>query len=570
MRPVRTKQTVSMQTRDGVRLDADVYYPEVEDDVPVLLMRQPYGRAIASTVVYAHPIWYAAHEYIVVIQDVRGRGTSEGDFSLFAHEVEDGADTIEWAASLPGSNGSVGMYGFSYQGMTQLYAAAEQPSALKTLCPAMIGYDLYADWAYEGGGFCLHASLSWAMQLAAETARRQGRTEAYQALYSAARLPPSCDPVSAHSALLQELAPDSFYHDWLAHPEPDDYWDALSPRHRIQAVDLPMLHIGGWYDTYMRGTLRFYREMAARSQHPQHLWVGPWGHLPWGRRVGAQDFGPEAHRSMDELHIRWFDQMLKGKDTGMLDEPPVWLFELGSNQWRSHVGWPERPSQTYFLASAGLASVDSASGRLSATPSKQNGAVPDVLVHDPWRPVPSVGGHATAPSGPFERSAIDDRTDVLTYTSAPLIEDLHLAGEFTVELYVAADAPSFDLCTVLSEVYPDGRVFNLTQGYRRIHEGSGTSTPPLAKQQSGTSLPGYGLNMPPKPVAIAFQPVCACIPQHHALRLSLSAASFPSYSVNSGTRNTAKGDRLIDARVITIVVYADPSFPSKLELSCLV
>jgi len=157
-----------MQTRDGVRLDADVYRPDAVGEFPVLLMRQPYGRAIASTVVYAHPVWYAAHD-IVVIQDVRGRGTSEGTFQLFANEIEDGFDAVNWAAQLPGSDGQVGMYGFSYQGMTQLYAAVKNPPALKAIAPAMLAYDLYTDWAYEGGAFCLQANLGWAIQLAAET-----------------------------------------------------------------------------------------------------------------------------------------------------------------------------------------------------------------------------------------------------------------------------------------------------------------------------------------------------------------------------------------------------------------
>ncbi|NJP10372.1 MAG: CocE/NonD family hydrolase, partial [Leptolyngbyaceae cyanobacterium RU_5_1] len=189
------KETQSMLTRDRVRLDADVYCPTGEGPFPVLLMRQPYGRAIASTVVYAHPIWYAAHGYIVVVQDVRGRGTSEGDFKLFVDELEDGYDAVQWAANLPGSTGDVGMYGFSYQGMTQLYAAATHPLALKTICPAMIGYDLYADWAYENGAFCLQANLGWAIQMAAETARLKDDMEAHRMLSTAAKNLPLCDAV---------------------------------------------------------------------------------------------------------------------------------------------------------------------------------------------------------------------------------------------------------------------------------------------------------------------------------------------------------------------------------------
>ncbi|NEP63187.1 MAG: CocE/NonD family hydrolase, partial [Symploca sp. SIO2G7] len=187
MLSVKPKQTYSLRTRDGVRLDADVYCPDGDGPWPVLLMRQPYGRAIASTVVYAHPTWYAAHGYIVIIQDVRGRGTSEGTFDLFVHEVNDGYDSVQWAAELPGSDGQVGMYGFSYQGMTQLYAAQAEPPALKVLAPAMVGYDLYYDWAYENGALRLQAGLGWAIQLAAETARLRSDHSAFNALRAASR-----------------------------------------------------------------------------------------------------------------------------------------------------------------------------------------------------------------------------------------------------------------------------------------------------------------------------------------------------------------------------------------------
>jgi uncharacterized protein len=523
------KETRSMVTRDGVRLDADVYYPPQSrsepGEYPVLLMRQPYGRAIASTVVYAHPSWYAAQGYIVVIQDVRGRGSSEGEFALFAHEIDDGFDTVNWAAALPHSTGAVGMYGFSYQGMTQLYAAAAQPPALKTLCPSMIGYDLYQDWAYEGGAFCYQLNLAWAIQLAAETARRRGDTEAYQSLYAASRNLPLHDPVCARSLLLEKYAPDSFYHDWLAHSEPDEYWEKLSPQTYMREVDLPMLHIGGWFDTYMRGTLRFYKEMVTRSE-PQALWVGPWAHLPWGRRVGAIDYGSAANNHIDRLQIRWFDHFLKGKDTGLLDEPLVNLFEMGSNQWRKFDQFPMGQTKSYFLSTTGLAAMDEREGKLVETPELGEA---DMWVHDPWRPVPAIGGHSVFPAGAGDRSATDCRTDVLTYQTAPLTTDLHIAGELSVSLHCTADAPSFDLCAVLSEVKPNG-VYNFSQGYLRVHS--------------------------PQP-KIAMQPTCICIPKGHAIRLSISAACFPAYAVNSGT-GTAES-QLIDAKVVTLMLNSNSS-----------
>ncbi len=538
---VGAKETASMLTRDGVRLDADIYRPHAEGPFPVLLMRQPYGRAIASTVVYAHPIWYAAHGYIVVIQDVRGRGTSEGKFQLFANEITDGYDAVTWAASLPDSTGQVGMYGFSYQGMTQLYAAIAQPPALKTICPAMLAYDLYADWAYEGGAFCLQANLGWAVQLAAETARLEGNMEAHQTLSTAAKNLTFCDPVPTRSGILKALAPDSFYHEWLAHSEPGEYWDALSPKTLLRDVDLPMLHIGGWFDTYMRGTLNLYKAMTRHSQFRQQLVVGPWAHLPWGRKVGAVDYGEEAASPCDRLQIQWFDHFLKGSDTGFLDNAPVLLFEMGSNTWRSFETWNNN-QKPFYLASTGLAGMGDQEGTLQPTPHASQ-PIPDILVHDPWRPVPALGGHAAIPSGPFDRSSLDCRTDVLKYTTEPLTEDLCLAGDIVTLIYCAADTSSFDLCAVLSEVFPNGSVYPFSQGYVRVNPGE-----------------------PTNPVRLILQPTCIKLQQGSALRLSLSAACFPAYPVNAGTGAPPGETRLIDQQIITITVFSGGDRPSQVLL----
>lgn len=533
-----------MVTRDGVRLDADVYYPdnwrEGGGEYPVLLMRQPYGRAIASTVVYAHPVWYANQGYIVVIQDVRGRGTSQGEFQLFQSEIEDGFDTVNWAAKLPGSNGKVGMYGFSYQGMTQLYAAAEYPKALKVICPAMVGYDLYSDWAYEGGAFCLQANLGWAIQLAAETARLKGDEKAYQALFKASRNLPLFDPIPAYPEVLKEFAPDSFYHDWISHPQNDDYWQTLSPKCFMAGVDLPTLHIGGWFDTFLRGTLNLYQAMSDRCSSSQSLIVGPWAHLPWGRKVGSKDYGTEANSPIDELQIRWFDQFLKDKDTGILEEPPVYLFEMGSNQWKFFDSWNQNPSTTYFLASNGLASMrdDAGSLQLEITESTT-----DILVHDPWRPVPSLGGHASIPSGSLERSSLDCRSDILTYTSEILPEDLHLVGDIFVEIYCNSEQPSFDLCAIVSEVFPNGNVYNFSQGYCRV----------LPEEKS-------------KFYKIQLQATCMKISRGNRLRLSLSGACFPAYPVNSGTGKLDLEARNLESKVITLLVQSGLDFPSNLQL----
>ncbi len=558
-----TLEMLSMTTRDGVRLDADVYRPEGTESerFPVLLMRQPYGRAIASTVVYAHPRWYAAQGYIVVIQDVRGRGSSEGEFRLFATEVDDGEDTVNWAASLPGSNGAVGMYGFSYQGMTQLYAAARRPAALKALCPAMLAYDLYNDWAYEGGAFCLQAGMAWALQLAAETARLDGDVDAYGELAAAARNLPIQGDIPSQPGVLARLAPDSFYHDWVEKCKGDEaYWQGLVPN--LTDVDLPMLHIGGWFDPYLRGSLNLFHRVASdssplRMQSPQHLSVGPWGHLPWNRRVGALDFGSEAASPMDRLQIRWFNQFLKGIDTELLAEQPVQLFEMGRNRWRGFDAWPGLLNQSnsdaaaiYRLESNGLAAMREDGGKLTPVAEAKVGGDPtameDVIVHDPWRPVPSLGGHSAFPNGPFERGAIDGRSDVVTYTTEPLEEEMAIAGDITLSIHCDSEAPSFDLCAVLSEVYADGRVFNVSQGYLRV-----TEADKLAVDDA---------------YRLALQSTCIRIPQGHGLRLSISASCFPAYAVNPGTGQHPNVTAQIENQVITLRILTGAAAPSSLVL----
>ncbi len=562
------KETVSIYTQDRVRLDADIYRPDTTEKLPILLMRQPYGRAIASTVVYAHPRWYASQGYIVVIQDVRGRGTSEGKFNLFAHEVDDGVDTINWVSQLPNSTGEVGMYGFSYQGMTQLYAAAKQPSALKVICPSMVAYNLYTDWAYENGAFCLQANLAWAIQLAAETARLRGDEPAYQQLYKAASNLPLSDRTPSLPDILKELAPDSFYHDWLNYADPNDrYWQKLSPQNLIQDVDLPMLHIGGWFDPYLRGTLNLYREMAARSQYPQHLIVGAWAHLPWGRKLGSVDYGREAQSPIDEAQIRWFDHFLKGQDTGILTESPICLFEMGSNQWRYLDRFPNNNQILYYLVSDGLANIREDSGfllvdeveedntaaeylspqelletNLGAEIEQEFTNTTDILVHDPWRPVPALGGHSSFPGGSFDRSSLDCRSDILTYTSGELEEELHIVGEIVVEVYCTADTPSYDLCAVLSVVHPDGQVYNFAQGYIRVDSAK-------------------------VPVQIPLQATCMCIEPGNSLRLSLSGACFPAYPVNPGTGKLPHQTSLIESEIITLSIKSGNDYPSHIQIS---
>ena len=522
-----------MRTRDGVRLDADVYRPVAPGPHPVLLMRQPYGRRIASTVCYAHPSWYAAQGYIVVIQDVRGRGTSEGRFRLFEDDIADGADAVAWAAALPGASGAVGLYGFSYQGTNQLLAAAAAPPALKALAPAMLGWDLRRDWAYEGGAFCLQAGLGWAIQVGAESARLAGDADGFAALHAAARVLPLGGVRSARPEVMARYGHHTHYGAWLDEPADSAYWRRISPCAHAGDARLPMLFVGGWYDSHLPGTLAAFRHFAATGPAQTRLIVGPWGHFPWGRQLGGLDFGAAAVTDIDRLQVRWFDHWLKGRDDGLLATPPVRLFEMGANGWRDLPAWPQRATVLH-LAGSGRASVDEADGRLEPRPPADAGL--DRLVHDPWRPAPGT------PPGPSDRAAIDARTDVLTFTTAPLADALRLAGDLAATLWVDSDAPSFDVACVLSRVTPDGRVHPLAQGYRVVG--------------ATTALP----------LTVAMRATCASLAPGERLRLSIAAAAFPSYPVNPGTGQNPTEASLIDARIITLRLRHGGACASALHL----
>jgi len=401
---VQLERGVPCRLSDGVTLYSDHYYPPGGGVSPTLLMRQPYGRDIASTVVYAHPSWFARQGYNVVIQDVRGRGDSEGEFYPFRYETRDGAETIAWLRTRPESNGSIGMYGFSYQGMTQLLAAAEQPEGLLCIAPAMTACDLYSGWFYQGGALRLASTLGWGLQMLKEDARRRGLREASDLLERAwSNLPAQFlqTPYASHPALAMRDLP-GYLRDWIEHDERGPYWHALDVSQSLAKIDIPALHVSGWYDTYLRGSVDGFRAMCNHSGH-QYLLAGPWVHIPWGDRIGAYSLGAEANLDTDALLLRWFNHWLK--DSGeFADEPRIRHFALGhaaASRWYATNHLQPENWLTLHLHSEGRANSSKGNGSLTAQPPAAE--PPDHFIYDPEVPVHAPGG-STAASGPFDQA----------------------------------------------------------------------------------------------------------------------------------------------------------------------
>ncbi|HWF13496.1 MAG TPA: CocE/NonD family hydrolase [Candidatus Acidoferrales bacterium] len=456
---VRLERGVCARMRDGLELISDHYYPPQSGALPTLLMRQPYGRDIASTVVYAHPIWFARHGYNVVIQDIRGRGNSEGEFYPFRNEGPDGADTISWLRTRPESNGRVGMYGFSYQGMTQLLAAAERPEGLQCISPGMTACDLYNGWFYQGGVLRLASTLGWGLQLLKEDARRKKLREPSDRLEQAwAQLASQTSVLSirAHPALRGEGLPQ-YVLDWFDHDTPDDYWAALDVSRHPEKICIPALHISGWYDTFLRGSVDGFLALSKSAgsefarQH-QYLLAGPWVHIPWGDRIGSADFGPEALIDTDAILLRWFDHWLK--DSGSFDKDPrIRHFVLGENRWRDAEKFPSDAEHILFLRSEGRANSRKGNGTLSVSSRSANEPC-DIFVHDPEVPVTAPGGPAAA-SGQFDQAALEMGNNLLVYSTGPLEKSLRIFGKPRIVLYCATSLKNADVTAKLVRVRPN-------------------------------------------------------------------------------------------------------------------
>jgi putative CocE/NonD family hydrolase len=559
---VAVEHNVVMKTRDGVALRADIYHPVGDGKYPVLLQRTPYNKA--STTDFGRSA--AEKGYLVVVQDVRGRYASDGDWYTFKNEKDDGYDTIEWAAALPNSNGKVGMFGGSYVGATQMLAAIGHPPHLAGICPVVTASNYHENWAYQGGAFEQWFNESWTSGLAQDTFGRvvRGGTNA---VTGSAVLPLKNYPLynmklpSTPDGLTAELAP--YFGDWLAHPEYDSYWKQWAVDENYGSIQVPALTIAAWYDIFQDGSLRNYvglRDHAgneeARSR--QRLLVTIGGHAGTGQKIGSVDFGPAANE-YDELAItlRWYDYLFKGIQNEFASKKPVKIFVMGENRWREEDRWPlERAKEArYFLHSKGKANTVSGNGSMSTSAASKEST--DTYIYDPMNPVPTVGGPLCCDSdhlapGPRDQRSVEDRQDVLVYSTPALEQDMEITGPVTLDLFASSSAPDTDFTAKLVDVGPDGFAQNLTEGILRARYRDST-------QHATPIEPGNVLEY-----KIGLWSTSNVFLKGHRIRLEVSSSNFPRFDRNLNTGKPASdSDSAVKA---TNTIYHDADHPSSLIL----
>jgi putative CocE/NonD family hydrolase len=552
---VHLERGVRCRLSDAITLVSDHYYPSGPSPQPTLLMRQPYGRDIASTVVYAHPIWFARHGYNVVIQDVRGRGDSEGDFYPFLNEGKDGAETIAWLRSRSECNGSIGMYGFSYQGAVQLLAAAQQPTGLKCISPAMTACDLYHGWFYQHGALQYAVSLGWGLQLLKSDVRRKKLREASERLEQAwSNLAGQYGflPFREHPALHGEGVPQ-YVLDWFDHDQPDEYWSQLDVSQLIDRIAVPALHISGWYDMFLRGSVDGFLQLRSKAanhfaRQNQYLIAGPWQHIPWGDRIGASDFGPQALVDTDKILLRWFNHWLKDSK-GFAREPHIRHFVLGENQWHHAEDFVTEENYILYAHSLGNANSRRGDGSLSTFPPSTDEPC-DAFVCDPEVPVPAPGG-ASGASGQFDQAGLELGNNVLVFTTAPLIEPVSVFGSPRIVLYAATSMARTDFVVKLVRVRPNGAAEFICLGIAR------SNWLFRKKEFLADTVQEWDFSLEPTS--------CRFAPQDR-IRLEIASGAFPLYDRNPGGEVPSPRATSWDWRRSTQNVFHDTSHPTALYL----
>jgi putative CocE/NonD family hydrolase len=610
---ITVERDVMVAMRDGVRLATDVYRPAVADAPaavrrPVLLERTPYDKAGTSrsevSVARREPAtrrevaaWFARQGYVVVMQDCRGRYRSEGEFTKYVNEAEDGFDTLAWIAAQPWSDGRVGTMGFSYGAHTQLALACLAPPGLACMFTDSGGFaSAYHGGIRRGGAFELKQA-TWAYRHALRsprTAADPARREALEAVDLAdwfRRMPwrPGDSPLAAapeyETYLFEQWRAGTFTDDWKRPGlYAEGYYDAMP--------DIPVAIVGSWYDPYVRTCISNFEQLSRRKRSAVSLLMGPWTH--GGRSVtwaGDVDFGTSATldgnlaEDYRRLRLDWFDRWLQSRPAdATYDAPPVRYFQMGGGdgkrlttgrlahggRWRSAETWPPREVSpvTWYLH---------ADGTLRAEPPDTAQAWVEYR-YDPTDPVPTIGGALTSGEPVMAGGAFDQRvgpgtftyraacppgplaarSDVMVFQSEPLAADVIVTGAIEAWLWVSSDCPDTDFTVKLidvhppSEAWPDGFAMNLTDGIFRVRCREGWDREVFLE--------------PGRVVRITVQPfdTSNLFKAGHRLRVDVSSSNYPHFDANPNTGGPQGGAEM--PRVATNRVHCSAAHASCIRL----
>jgi uncharacterized protein len=468
-------------------------------------------------------------------------------FGPTEQEGPDSSDTMNWIADQPWSNGRVVMAGSSYLGMVQWWAAVQDNPHLVTISPMCSGDDEYLDRFYStGGALKLGHRLLWLAQNLTPPAQVRPIFSGY-----IWHLPERTADVAAMGIVLPQ------WRTALEHPSYDAYWNAFSVRRQLDRIDIPVLSLGGWFDNYAESDLDAFSRLSKRHDNIE-TWIGPWAHNP-GFKFPTRDFGPQAAVPIRIKQAEWFDRWAKASDDRAEEsaEPSLHIFVMGPNVWRVEREWPLARTRytALYLASNGHANSSSGDGKLEWQIARKSQS--DTLTYDPKLPVPTMGGAICCdpkllPPGPLDQSPVEERQDVLVYTSPPLTENIEVTGPVRAVLYVATSANDTDFTGKLVDVQPDGKALIVSDGIQRLRYRLSLDRPVFVKRNTP-----YQINIDAGVTSYVFA-------AGHRVRLEVSSSNFPRFDRNLNSPHTmADETKIVKAKQI---VFHQKGYPSALIL----
>jgi putative CocE/NonD family hydrolase len=564
------RQGVPVDLRDGTRLNATLVMPNrpAGERLPTILIQSPYDPSweLRSPTVAA----LVRAGYAIAVVNVRGTQWSEGEYHWMKGAADDGEDSVKWVTAQPWSNGKVGAYGCSSSGEVQFALAKRNPPGLKAMVAmaAATGVGNIPGYPDQGifytGGIPSFAWAAWYRshghlhhpKLPAGISQRE--REALIATYSAAASPSDDWDWAKHlpskDVLRATGSPESEFDRMVTMKPNDPRWREYDFLNSGDSTRVPMLHVDSWYDTIeIYPTAKVFEYLQKNSPN-QYMILGGTAHCSMGTEtektmVGERPIG-DARFDWTGQTLRWFDHWLKDDGKGDLAMPRVQYYPLESNQWVSAKAWPPRSTaRRLFLDSDGKANSLSGDGRLVDRPGR---GAPDHVLADPSNPVPTHGGGCCDRNVSRDQTKIEQRDDVLVYTTAPFDKTLKVAGYINATLYLSTSVPDADVAIKLVDVYPDGKAYSIYDVIQRLRYRDGID-------KEAPMEPGRIYNIELKQIVAAshFAP-------GHRLRIEIAGSNFPLYERNmhSGGANAEQSVPV----VAKTSLYHDKDHASFIEL----
>ena len=549
---------IPVPMRDGINLSADIWLPPSSRGSgpwPALLLRTIYDNQEARYIGWARE--FTNRGYAVIMQDCRGRGDSDGDWIPYVCELYDGYDTHQWIGEQDWCDGNLGTFGLSYPGFTQTLPATLRSKYLKAVAPIASQQDNYGHHRVNG---VIHHNVAFAFL------NMLGRSMQYESLQHFDQDTFFFElPIDTAMEKVSNTHP--YYKGVMEHEQYDEWWSSYSLRDKYPEMAIPSLFITGWFDSLSNENFKLFNGWTKKAKTEDarsktKLIIGPWSHqiAPWGRvpmgkngEYADRTFGKQALSDVIEMHMHWYDQRLKGIDTGVDEEAPIKLFVMGKNTWRDEYEWPlERTEWTkFYLSSAGNA-VDDGGGLHPEI--KTSDQTSDSFIYDPGDPVPSLGSQYQTYDfcGPHDRSHIQRRPDVLTFTTDVLTEDMEITGPISATIWASSDAKDTDFTATLTDLEPDEKAIALCEGIVRARFRNGTENPQMM-------VPGeiYKFEIDMWNTSNSFI-------KGHRIRIEISSSNFPRYNRNLNSGNPIASD--IDITLANQTVYHGIQYPSYINL----